>query len=497
MNTNIDTLIEAFLCEAVALTKGSQRVMNDPKLVANLADSIRDDVDLNPSVFPPGFRQQSKKLDDDTLSHWFLENIDSIEKAGYEGTIYSRDGTYSDWIVRKYISGAHAWEDIIGVMNMNMRDWFILKSRNLLQPSHQDIPRFNGVRELGFYMTTHYGKELNDVRQAAASAALKKSAKSAKLVDNDDYRIYTVFNWAASRMLGLGTQWCTANSSDSTNYNTYSSRAMLFQMYPKDPEEIHKKSGSREISGAEKYQFDAGGPHLMDLADHPANKAQFREKFPYVYTDLVTALTQNKEKIEQSLEEMSRDPALQSKETKIRVYDINSEIDKLKRLVEAGWFTNEKRPAKKSSAEQPEQDVPQIAQQNPPQQGQNNMENVDKDVAAMLESLKKYDILKESVAPVLERKKVKEEPVEADAELEEGANKKDVPAFLRKASGKEDWKTSKKDLDKEDEDKMSSKAGLEKAKKEKGITESEEADQEVLEWMTRFSKLGNMKGYGR
>ena len=38
-------------------------------------------------------------------------------------------------------------------------------------------------------------------------------------------------------------------------------------------------------------------------------------------------------------------------------------------------------------------------------------------------------------------------------------------------------------------------------KTEKGLKhvkeDVQEADQEVLEWMSRFAKLGNMKGYGR
>ncbi len=144
--------------------------------------------------------------------------------------------------------------------------------------------------------------------------------------------------------------------------------------------------------------------------------------------------------------------------------------------------------------------------------GTPTMEKVDKDVAAMLNSLKKYDKLTEGVlgmatvgmanAKIVEDDNDKDDAeidadkndIEADELDESGPAKKDVPAFLRKEKGG-DWKTSKDDLDKEDEGKASSKAGLDKKKEEKGINEG--ADTDVLEWMSRFSKLGNMKGYGR
>lgn len=221
--------------------------------------------------------------------------------------------------------------------------------------------------------------------------------------------------------------------------------------------------------------------------------------------------------------------------------------------------------------------------------GTPQMENVDKDVAAMLQSLKKYDMLAESVAPVLGMKTVtmekskpdfldldkdgdKKEPMKQAArqadkktikenystldlwnmspkevielldagkithddfhayqdlviaggpdegndytdytmrkgemgdhsrdlipgKMEEDADKSKIPAALRKSSGKEGWKVTQKDLDKEEEKKISSKKGLEKLNKEHDLKEG--ADQEVLEWMNRFAKLGTMKGYGK
>ena len=63
-------------------------------------------------------------------------------------------------------------------------------------------------------------------------------------------------------------------------------------------------------------------------------------------------------------------------------------------------------------------------------------------------------------------------------EVDEDVNKSDVPAFKRKASGAKDWKVSQADLDKEANDPkhISSKAGLEKRKKELDMSEGSTGD---------------------
>jgi hypothetical protein len=85
-----------------------------------------------------------------------------------------------------------------------------------------------------------------------------------------------------------------------------------------------------------------------------------------------------------------------------------------------------------------------------------NMKDMDPDVAAMLETLKKYD------------------------------------TQVKEANAKPDFLDVDKDGDKEEAFKKA-----EKEKDAKPVTESSGVDPEVLEWMSRFAKLGNMKGYGR
>lgn len=342
-------LVESFLTES--LTKGSLSVMSNPKKVSALADAIRDDSMINAAAFPPGFGKKARNMSDEDLAKWFLEAIDQIEQNGYNGVQYSRNGVNNAWVVDKYISGAHNWEDILGTLSMNLAKWYFLKNRDMLDSQHADIPRFSGVRELGQYMVTHYTRKLEQYEEAARQAAMKKTVRAYKLIDNDDYKVYIIFNRAASVFYGLGSNWCTANSESGYNYQSYSSRAMLFQLYPYDAPEVKVKRGGREFVGNERYQFDGGGPYFMDIADNPADKPYIRERFPYLYDDLVTALNSQKTNLEQFMEKGRGDPLLQSEDSQVKQYEVDEEIAKLSKLATAGWFTNQKRPASPAAQE--------------------------------------------------------------------------------------------------------------------------------------------------
>lgn len=129
-------------------------------------------------------------------------------------------------------------------------------------------------------------------------------------------------------------------------------------------------------------------------------------------------------------------------------------------------------------------EVAETGMEPPIQQGNMTMENVDNDIQTWLGRFKAYDDLRASKAPVMEKK---------DKVDEEG----------------NPWeKLAKKSDDKEEKTTKTSKGGT-VTKTDKGLTHKgtygepkksdvkEGADQEVLDWMGRFAKLGNMKGYGR
>jgi hypothetical protein len=135
------------------------------------------------------------------------------------------------------------------------------------------------------------------------------------------------------------------------------------------------------------------------------------------------------------------------------------------------------------------------------QQGKPTMENIDKDIQTWLGRFKAYDELRASKAPVMEKKKPDFPDLDKDGdkketmdkalkdkkkkeEVDEAADKSDKP--WKDKSGKEHSGTAVKGK---------SYTGKEAEKEKKDVKEG--ADAEVLEWMGRFAKLGNMKGYGR
>ncbi len=478
-------------------SKGSLFVLKNAQMVADLADAIRDDVRVNPSSFPPGSARTFPKTSDEELAKWFLENLDNIEREGYEGTIFSQDGKFNEWIVRRYIAGSHNWEDITGVLNMNLRDWKLLKNRNLLAQTHSDVPKFNSIRDLGSYLTTHYRDQLQDVRKAAKKAAKRKMAKTVKLVDNEDYRIYTTLNRAAGCLLGLGTQWCTANSKNAGHFHSYSSAGMLFQMFPYTDE--RDEAGKKLLSESEKYQFDGGtAGNFMTILDKPADSRYIREKYPYILSDLSEGLMQNKDKLEKAFEQLSTDPSLQGADHKIKIYNIEEEIKKLDKLKAKGYFTDLKRPREKD-----DNSVTDQPQEKPA------MENADKDILEMLNSLKRYDSLNES--KITEKNWIHTDPNKKG--MFKGKSKAELEAErdrLKKKHENQEGKVSDADRTKMAElnfaIRAKSKGGLEEGVDEEHDGEchvchkdpcecgdkkvDESADPEVIAWMERFNRLG-------
>ena len=577
-----------------AFSKGSAKILQNKNLVKSLADSIRADVDDNPNFFPRNAVNTFPRMQDAQLAEWFLGELDRMEQEGYEGTKLTSDGSINDWVVKKYISGAHTWEDLTGKLQQQLHNWVNLKKFGLLKPEHQNIPSFNGVLDLGKYMVGHYSNEMKELQNEIKKAALKKKAKSAVIVNNDDYKIYVTLNRAANQLTGANTTWCTTSSATDSHWNSYSNQAMLFQLFPKDAEfvSLEKEGRDHPIEGAERYQFGAdSGYSFMDIADHRYPAEKVRERWPYLWDDLKSALQQQGGKLEGIMKALSEDPHMQDPDVKIKTYKIQTEINKLEKFKNRGYFTDEVRPAVEpeqepelkaaadSGQEQPKLNPPAEGQpqmesirelarmmlegkdidedseldvdeeldadaaatggdlgsmgagagpsgggQYPPgtaptmpesfnHKGTEIMENVDKDVAAMLGNLKKYDKLVESCAPVL---MARPKPYVGEGWDEDQAKKEKLkapPEEVNIEEGEEDERKKKnpwEDLGKDTEEEEATpgtettthKGGkVTKTKTglvHKKVDESTDiADPEIIEWMNRFSKLGNMKGYGR
>jgi hypothetical protein len=348
-------LVESILLENVVLSKGGQQVIKNVEMVAGLAKRVRRDSRMNPQNFPAGFSAKAEKLPDQQVAEWFLEQLDKIERAGYEGVQYSRDGANHQWIAAKYIIGAHNWEDITGTMGMNLSKYYFLKNRNMLDPAHANIPAFRSIRDIGEYMVYHYQQALEEYDAKMKAAAMRKQVRAFLIVDNDDYKIYTTLNRVANVLMGQGTTWCTSSSNYGDHFHSYSKSGMLFQMFPYDPEEVElTRADNRQVTGKERYQFDVGGPNFMNIADRPPSKEYIKEKYPYLYDDLVNGLRSKKAEIEEYTKTASEDPNLQTTDTKVKEYNVDEEIAKLRRFIQSGWMTTARRPKPPAPEETPE-----------------------------------------------------------------------------------------------------------------------------------------------
>ena len=369
-----------------AFSKGSAKILQNKNLVKDLANAIRYDVDDNPNFFPRNAVNTFPRMQDAQLAEWFLGELDRMEQEGYEGTKLTSDGSINDWVVKKYIAGAHNWEDLTGKLQQQLHNWVNLKKFGLLKPEHQNIPSFNGVLDLGKYMVGHYSNELKDLQNEIKKAALKKKAKSAVIVNNDDYKIYVTLNRSANQLTGANTTWCTTSAASDYHWNSYSNQAMLFQLFPKDAEFVSLEKEGREhpIEGAERYQFGAdSGYSFMDIADHRYPAEKVRERWPYLWDDLKSALQQQAGKLEGIMKSLSEDPHMQDPDVKIKTYNVQKEINKLEKFKNKGYFTDEVRPAVEpelKAAADSGQEQPKL---NPPAEGQPQMESI-RELARMM-----------------------------------------------------------------------------------------------------------------
>jgi hypothetical protein len=320
------------------LSKGSNNVLANKNLVAGIANGLRSDVS---QTMPFQLQQKFNKMADLDVAKWFLEQLDRIERQGYEGVSIGRDGQFNMWIAQSYANGNDQWEDIEGEMGPALRDFNILKNRQMLDPRHSDIGKYKGVKSLHRYMVTHYGQALEDIRKTAALAAFTKSARSIGIADEPEYKLIMIQNRASAIAFGRGATFCTANSTSPHNFNAYSARAPLFGLVVKGEQ---KPDTSGQLGGKtfqEKYQFDASvssqSANFRDNLDHQVNPKIIREKFPYLWDDLSKGLLANRAEIETPAEE----PGIQK-----LPYDVQRELQKLKDNL-APYWTDKKRPIPK------------------------------------------------------------------------------------------------------------------------------------------------------
>lgn len=330
-------IVELFESKSILLenlSKGAENILKNDRLVTNIAAQLRDDFTI-----PPKVSRQFSRMDDVDAVKWFLGELDRMEREGSDGVPYSRDGKLHMWIAQNYANGSDLWEDIEGELQDTLRDFMILRNRNMLAERHQEINNYKGIKALHRYLVTHYQSALNDVRESAKSAALTKKARSILLADVPEYKLYLLQNRGAAIIHGKGATFCTANTNSDANWNSYSSKGAIFGLIPKGS--MVTRAGGMFKPGTdpndkvqEKFQFD--GPSLsfrnnLDLNEKPAT---IRERFPYLWDDLVKGMNANKDEIEKPSDEAGIEK---------RSYDVSKTLDILKKNL-GQYFTDMKRP---------------------------------------------------------------------------------------------------------------------------------------------------------
>lgn len=339
-------LFESRIYLTESLSKGANNVLANKNLVAGIANGLRSD---SSQTMPFQLQQKFNKMEDIDCAKWFVEQLDKIERQGYEGVIFGRDGQFHMWVAQCYANANDQWEDIEGEMGPALRDFTILKNRKYppnsekagqpyLDPRHSDIGKYKGVKSLHRYMVTHYGAILEEIRQTAALAAMIKTARSLSIAEEPEYKIIMIQNRPAAIAFAKGATFCTGNSQSEHNFKAYSSRAPLFGLVVKGEA---KQDTTGRLGGQtyqEKYQFDAsigpGSANFRDNLDRQVDPKIIREKFPYLWDDLVNGINANSAEMQEPTEE----PGVQK-----LPYDPQAELQKLKNNLAAYW-TNEKRP---------------------------------------------------------------------------------------------------------------------------------------------------------
>lgn len=315
------------------LTKGARNVLADKKLVSSLAAAVKDDHTAPKSI------RKDRNLSDLDIATWFVQELDKLDSQGLGGVISVRDGKNHMWIAKGYAAGNDIWEDIAGEYPEAIRDFTVLRNRNMLDERHKEITKYKGVKDLHRYMVVHYEKMLQDLRRDAELNAIMKNKRSILIVDEPEYRVWLLQNRGAACAFGKGATYCTANSRDPSMWNSYSSRAAIFGMVPSEQKTYSGKAltGGEHQDLPEKFQFDAGSSSFRDPLDRQMPPDEVKDRFPYLWNDLLKGLKAHKADIE----EPNQEDAVEKKS-----YKVDDEIQKLKTQLNKYW-TDEKRPAAK------------------------------------------------------------------------------------------------------------------------------------------------------
>jgi hypothetical protein len=259
------------------------------------------------------------------LARTWSDMLESVLQRTNYGDL-SRDMKFADWLTRLYCTGAADWEDISGEGGDALGAWHALSTRGLLKPEHQDLNRFRSIQELASRLlrTSYYSEKLQQIRNAAQLAAMRKNARETVLIDDDGYWVGIPMNYGACYVFnntGHSSNFCTGGSQGHTWFNNYAPNSPIVM--------VIDKAHADEPNG--KWQFHTATNQLVNSQQHDrynvsGNDERFAKLFPGLMRRIGAAMLAHQDEIQQlGLETMGS------------AYDVPEAVSSMQRKFPKSW----------------------------------------------------------------------------------------------------------------------------------------------------------------
>jgi len=236
------------------------------------------------------------KPDDKSIVLALGDLIDQAFSSTDFGDI-SKDGKFDDYILRQYMSGDLDYEDISGEAADALAKWKALSKRGMLQPEDQDFNRFKNIARIQAKMASMpYSGMLQQIGVQEKLEKMKRDAKSVTLIDNDRFFVAIPMNYGACYMFNnaQGTQasFCTGGSHGADWFKRYADEGPVITVFD--------KQNMDDING--KWQIHAPTKQIVNArqTNRYNGEEQFGQLFPGLMVDIVKAMTNKAEEINQT-----------------------------------------------------------------------------------------------------------------------------------------------------------------------------------------------------
>lgn len=303
----------------------ANKLKQDPRLSKLLAIQWRIDATL---PFKLLAKLGPKPKDEEIVAAWSELLDKSLRECNY-GDL-SVDGKFDMWITRLYANGVSNWEDVDGEVIDDLGKWHALSIRGLLDPRDQDFNRFPDGKSLHAAMRD-YADQLQRIKNQAQIEKHKRTRSETILIDDDRFLVILPYNYGAcytfNNAEGVQANFCTGGSGGLSWSRNYMPSGPIIMVA--DKTNLNKKEG--------KWQMHAATDQLVDAQqtnrwNHTGNDLLFSQLFPGLMKRIANAMKSKEEEIKTK----SQESDFISKS-----YDIDKEIERLKRTYPQSWASGE------------------------------------------------------------------------------------------------------------------------------------------------------------